>query len=105
MADIHGTNILMDKTEARALLAQELARYRGQTYHDLAKLVDTNSMVQVRGTSGTEYQIEISVMWDSPREKTDVRVLGSIDDGHVPAAFFPLSDDFIIAPDGKFVGE
>jgi hypothetical protein len=34
-----------------------------------------------------------------------VRVVGCIDDGHLPSAFRPLTDDFIMTPDGSFVGE
>jgi hypothetical protein len=33
-----------------------------------------------------------------------VHVLGAIDDGGL-RAFVPLCDDFIMAPDGSFVGE
>ena len=33
-----------------------------------------------------------------------LRVLGSIDDGGI-RAFFPLTDSFIMAPDGSFIGE
>jgi len=33
-----------------------------------------------------------------------VRVLGSIDDGGL-RSFWRISQDFILAPDGKFVGE
>jgi len=95
----------MDKSEARAVLAQQLAVYRGYSYGDLTKLIGTNSAVQVSGPSGAEYQIEIDVMWDSPRDKVDIRVMGAIDDGRLPGALLPLCDSFILAPDGKFVGE
>jgi len=95
----------MDKTEARAVLNQQLAPYRERAYGDLVKAVGTISAIEVRGQSGAEYQIEIEVMWDSPRDKMDVRVIGAIDDGHLPGAFLPLCDSFILAPDGKFVGE
>ncbi len=95
----------MDRTEARAVLAQQLASYKRRTYGDLVKLVGTVSVVEVRGPSGAEYQIEIDVMWDSPRDKVDVRVIGAIDDGLLPGALLPLCDSFILAPDGRFVGE
>ena len=95
----------MDRTEARAVLAQQLASYRGRAYGDLVKLVGTNSAVEVRGPSGAEYQIEIDVMWDSPRDKVDVRVMGAIDDGRLPGALLTLCDSFIVTPDGRFVGE
>ncbi len=95
----------MDKSEARTVLAQQLAKYRQYSFGDLTKLIGVNSVVQVRGPSGAEYQIEIEVMWDSLRDKTDILVMGAIDDGRLPGALSPLCDSFILAPDGKFVGE
>ncbi len=95
----------MDKIEARSILAQQLAAYRERTYRELVQLMGVDDVAEVRGPSGTEYQIEIEVMWDSPREKSNVRVVGSIDDGRLPGALCPLCDSFIISPDGKFVGE
>jgi hypothetical protein len=96
----------MDKTEARTILAEHLSSYRVLAYADLVKLVGTNSVVEVLGPSGTEYQIEIDVGWGSPRDRgVDVLVMGAIDDGRLPGAISPLSDSFIMTPDGKLVGE
>ena len=95
----------MDKSEARAILAQQLAIYRGYSFGDLTKLIGTNSLLEICGPSGAEYQIEIEVMWDSPRHKTDILVMGAIDDGRLPGALSPLCDSFILAPDERFVGE
>jgi hypothetical protein len=58
---------------------------------------------EVRGPSGTAYQVEVEVVWDSPRERTDVRVVGAIDDGRLPASLAPTTHDFIVVP-GKDVG-
>ena len=44
-----------------------------------------------------EYQIELEVVWDSPREKTDIRVVGAIDDGRLPGAMTPVTDSFMVA--------
>ena len=95
----------MDKNEARALLTQHLTSYRQRTYDDLVRLEGTNSVIVVCGPSGTEYQIEIEVMWDSPREKVNILVMAAIDDGRLPGALSPLCGSFILAPDGTFVGE
>jgi hypothetical protein len=95
----------MDKIEARAVLSQQLASYRERTYGDLVKLVGANSVIEVGGPSGAEYQVEIEVMWDSPRDKVNILVLGAIDDGRLPGALSPLCDSFILSPDGRFVGE
>ena len=95
----------MDKTEARAVLTQQLAPYRARSYADLVRMVGTNSVIQACGPSGVEYQIEIEVMWDSPRHMVNILVIGGIDDGRFLAALSPVCDSFILTPDGKFVGE
>ena len=58
---------------------------------------------EVDGSSGRWYQIETSVFWDGAKDR-DLRVIVSIDDGGW-RAFAPMTDDFIMAPDGSFVGE
>jgi hypothetical protein len=45
----------------------------------------------------------VSAHWDSA-PNGDVRVIGCVDDGGW-RAFLPLSDSFIKAADGSFVGE
>jgi hypothetical protein len=95
----------MDKKEARSILAEHLARYRSRSYAALAAWaregrIDTPEAV---GPSGTRYQIEVQFFWDGKPEK-DVRVCASIDDGGI-RAFVPLSDSFILSPEGNFVGE
>ena len=93
----------MDLDEAGSLLARLLSTYRAKPYQELAGLVDSLRVEEVRAASGTVYQVEIQFVWDS-KAGGDVRVMGSIDDGGL-RAFRPLSDDFIVAPDGTFVGE
>ncbi len=78
----------MDKSEARTVRAQHLAIYRQYCYGDLTKLVGNNSVLEVCGPSGAEYQIEIEVMWDSPRDKLDIRVMGTIDEDVFPEPCF-----------------
>lgn len=94
----------MDKAEARDLLAKELEKWRARSYADLSSYIDAEAFTkEVKGQSGVTYQIEIEVFWDS-KPQGDLRVLGAIDDGGW-RAFVPLSDDFILSPDGSFVGE
>jgi hypothetical protein len=94
----------MDKVEAKDLLARELQVWRSRSYEELASLVGGEpSTKEVEGRSGTRYQIEIEVVWDH-KPQGDLRVLGAIDDGSL-RAFSPLTDDFILASDGSFVGE
>jgi hypothetical protein len=80
----------MDDVEARAVLADHLAPFRTRTFGELAALVGQASCVEVLGPSGTPYQVEIEVRWDSPRELDTLRVLGAIDGGRWPEALAPL---------------
>lgn len=93
----------MNEEEARAILVQELREWRGRPYAALAAAVGDAWHVEVAGPSGARYQLEVNAVWDD-RPGRNVRVIGSIDDGGL-RAFVPLSDAFIVAPDGHFVGE
>ncbi len=94
----------MDKQEAKTLLSDKLAEYRSLSYAELvAKLGDIDCL-DVVGPSGTDYQIEVQFMWDGKADG-DVRVMGGIDDGGLLSAFMPLCEDFIVTPNGEFVGE
>ena len=95
----------MDRGEAREVLTTHLGAFRVRSYGDLVSLIGDVQVAEVRGPSGAEYQIEVDVSWASPREKTNVRVWGTIDDGRLPGALSPVGEVFIVAPDGKFVGE
>jgi hypothetical protein len=95
----------MDHPEARRLLLQQLSKYRQMSYAELAALVGETEIGELAGESGTRYQFEIDFVWDSPKKPNDiVRVLGSIDDGGI-RAFVPLTEGFLMAPDGTLVGE
>jgi len=93
----------MNEEEARRLLEEQLARYRGASYAELLRLLGTQDVCELHGPSGAWYQIEFSAVWDR-HKGGDLRVIGSIDDGGW-RAFRPLSSDFIVRPDGTFVGE
>ncbi len=71
------------------------------TYADLRKYFDEEHM-EVKGPSGTEYQIESLAVWDSKPEG-DLRIFVSIDDGGL-RAIVPMTEGFIVRPDGSFVG-
>ena len=93
----------MDENEAAVILERELARYRAMSYVDLWDLAEEPRTVEIVGSSGTTYQVEAQAWWDDA-SRTNIRVLLSIDDGSW-RSFVPLSRDFLIAPDGTFVGE
>lgn len=93
----------MNETEAKSILERELSRYRGLSYSELLSLADQDETFERDSPSGVTYQVEVQVFFDD-RAKRNLLVMGSIDDGGW-RAFAPLSDSFIMAPDGTFVGE
>jgi hypothetical protein len=93
----------MDKKEAGALLVEQLGAYRARPYADLIACIGQVGSVEIAGASGRPYQVEVNVLWDD-RPGGAVRVIASIDDGGL-SAFAPMTDSFIKASDGSFVGE
>lgn len=89
---------LMDRNEAHALLRQQLDRYRARSPRELQSLIAEPVVIELVGPSGTRFCVEILAVWDS-KVGGDIRVLGSIDDGGW-RALTPLTDDFIMRPDG-----
>jgi hypothetical protein len=93
----------VDKPEARSILRELLDELRRSTYAELKKRLDEVEVREVVGSSGAVYQVEIEAFWDDKRQG-NLRVLAAIDGGGW-RAFAPLTDSFIVAPDGGFVGE
>ena len=94
----------MDKQETRSLLTEQLARYRALSYADLVAMIGQDDCVEISSPSGQLYQVEYGAFWDN-KPGGNVRVILSIDDGTFRAAFSPLTDSFIKAPDGTFIDE
>jgi hypothetical protein len=70
------------------------------------RLLDRQETKELTGASGVSYQIELQAFWDSPSDPAGVlRVIGAIDDARGWRANIPLTADFLLAPDGSFVGE
>ncbi|HBB88249.1 MAG TPA: hypothetical protein DC047_11595, partial [Blastocatellia bacterium] len=99
----YAARVTMDNEEATSVLGRELERYRAMPYAELIQLLDETNHIDATGSSGTDYQVDISVMWDD-KSKGDLRIIGAVDDGGW-RAFVPLTDSFIWRPDGTFVGE
>ena len=94
----------MNKSEARKILSEQLARFSGRSYSEVVPLVEAQRVetYEVRGESGTRYQIEIQFFWDD-RPGDTIRVMGSIDDGGF-RAFVPLTDSLLTTrPDSSSV--
>ena len=94
----------MDKDEARLVALQQLNRYRGRTHARLRRLIGEPDGFEAAGPSGKIYSVEVEVFWDD-REGADLRVTAMVDDGSDRAFACPVSEDFIMRPDGSFVGE
>ena len=94
----------MNKKEAGKILEVKLDEIKLLGYGKLKEwVVEKNVEVfEITGPDGVEYQIEIQAFFDDNIEK-DIRVLGSIDDGTLPASMFPVSSDFIISENGEIV--
>lgn len=93
----------MDRKEARKILRELVSDLRRLSYEELLRFRDEHEAREIIGDSGAWYQLEIIVFTDDPKDDT-LRVSVAIDDGGW-RAFSPLTDDFIIAPDGSFFGE
>jgi hypothetical protein len=95
----------MNKAEAKAVLDAELAKYRSKPYRELAALVGSSHRIETTASSGNWYQIAVQALWDDPKKPNDlVRIAGAIDDGGV-RAYVPLTNSFLISPNGELVGE
>jgi hypothetical protein len=73
------------------------------SYRELRKFFDEEHN-EVTGPSGSQYQIDTLAVWDN-RPEGNLRLIVSIDDGRLPGAIVPITDGFIVSPDGSFVGE
>ena len=94
----------MNKKEASQVGLRYLEQFRDMPYAALIPLMSRQpETVEVRGPSGTLYQIELDVFWDD-RPNEVIRVQAAIDDGGL-RAFVPLVEEFLRAPDGSFMGE
>jgi hypothetical protein len=93
----------MNKTEALTILRQELDGWRRRSYDELVSSIGKQTCLEVLAPSGTGYQLEIETVWDG-KHGGNVRVLGAVVDCSM-RALMPLTEDFIVAPDGNFTGE
>ena len=86
----------LNRIEAKWQLLRGLALYRDLSYDELCSLIGEPKVAEQRGATGTLYQLEFDIIWDS-QPGGDIRVLASIDDGGW-SAWVPMSYDFIVAP-------
>ena len=96
----------MDKTEALKILHSELIKLRRKSYDEMTAVIGKTMIYESIGPTGIQYQIDVQVFWDDPRQpEGNLRVLASIDDGGFISFLKPLTMDFIMSPNGDFIGE
>lgn len=93
----------MDKIEARQIIESELEKYRKKDYGDLQYLLERQDVYEIIGKTGIKYNIEIQAFYDD--RKGSIRVCGAIDDGSGFTSFIPMTSDFIMSTESKFIGE
>ena len=105
----------MNKAEALEVLRPELGRWRSRPWSALRERIEASPEAgwprrrqyseksEIRGDGGTLYQVQIDIFWDDEPDGV-IRVTGVVDDGGL-RAFVPLTEDFLVRPDGTFVGE
>jgi len=95
----------MDELESTFILNQELGELRRLPYSHFEKMIDERNVItrEIQGKAGVVYQLEIEAFFDD-QQKRNIRVMANIDDGGI-RAFFPKSNDFILSPEGNFIGE
>ena len=93
----------MDKPEARAIAETDLEYYRAMPYEELARKIGHAESFERVSERSEPYQIEFDFFYDD-HETGNIRVAGIVSySGWTD--FFPVSNDFIIAPNGEFIGE
>jgi hypothetical protein len=91
-------------TEAEEVLADQLTRWRQESWMTLKEHLKDPVAYELEGESGTTYQFELVVFWDGPRGG-DLRAIFTGDDGKDWRWRGMRTDDFIKAPDDSFVDE
>jgi hypothetical protein len=88
------------------VLEQVIEEWREKSFAQLAESVRARELeaYQRVAPSGKLYNVEVQVFWDH-KPDGPVRVLVLVDDGSLRGAFKPRSSDFLLSPDGTFIGE
>jgi hypothetical protein len=92
-----------DPVVAKAHLAPHIGRLRRMSYAELGDRVRKSDVEthEIAESDGTSYQIEILFLWDG-KPDADIRVMGFC---FINPSGRSICDDFILAPDGRFIGE
>jgi hypothetical protein len=110
-----GDCMTADLETLAAILKDHLAIYRRMPHHELAARIESplHGLDVIDGTTpgGTLYTIETNTLWDD-RTKRQIRVMADLSTGtrgcllgFIPAFSPEVADEFILTPDGTFLGE
>jgi hypothetical protein len=94
--------IAMSKEIGRSIATNKLSELRKLSHDALKKRIGEIECEVVNGADG-EYQMETQAFWDG-KPSGNIRVMVGIDGPGISSLNF-LMEDFIITPDGSFVGE
>lgn len=93
----------MDKKRAKAALQGVVDEYRSKPYDFWKERIGREPLKHEKEADGVHYQIAVEAHWDD-RPDEAIRVLFTIDDGGW-RAMLPVTDSFILMPDGSFLDE
>jgi hypothetical protein len=93
----------MDRDEARAIAEKDLEFYRARSYEQIVGRIGAQESFERVNERGEPYQIEFDFFYDDAEEKS-IRVSGMVSYSFW-TDFAPVTSDFIVAPDGTFIGE
>lgn len=97
--------VVFEHSEARQLALQRIAALRSQSYEALVSdYLNRSTHDEVVGADGTRYDVEVQAFWDKVRQPGDLRAMVAVDSKRRPFRTL-TTEDFILAPDGNFVGE
>ncbi len=94
----------MFQNEENKILEEQIVILRNKSYKELCTYLNRkNNVIDAIGDSGKKFNVEINVFFDSKSSK-NIRVIVAVDDGGLRSVI-PRSSDFIMSPDGNFIGE
>ena len=109
--------MIADGDALSAILTQHLAAYRAMSHSELAARLESPrhqdhlDVIDGNAPDGTSYTIETNIVWDD-RSKRHIRVISDLSTGKrgclfgfVPIFTPDVVEDFILTPDGEFIGE
>jgi hypothetical protein len=97
----------MSTEEERQVAQDRISDLRAESYDALvATHLDRSTHEDVIAPSGARYDVQVQAFWDDPGKPGHVRVRVAIETFPMRRRAHHLTfEDFILAPDGTFVGE